>query len=173
MQHLAQLGFTLAAPGQPDADHQGREFEQHQEDHHVALVVLAQVGQVGCAHGKGDDADRAIVRRHRGGIGPRQLAQALQHGKGDQRQDGADADDDQRRQEQFGQRLAGQLDAALQADGEEQEDAQRFVEHRRDLQVGTRQPGQQAEQEEKDDRFKRHGTHHSMSMARTIPAPTH
>jgi hypothetical protein len=32
------------------------------------------------------------------------------------------------------------------------------VQHRRDLQVGTQQPGQQAEQEKQDHGFKRHGT---------------
>jgi len=173
MQHLAERRLALAAPRQPDADHQGREFEQDEEDDHVALVVLPDAGQVGRADGEGDDADRPVMGCQRGGIGPRQLAEALQHREGDQRQSGADADDDQRRQDQLGQRLAGQFDTAFQADGEEQEDAQRFVEHGRDLQVRARQTGQQAKQEEQDDGFKRHGMHHSMSMARTIPSSIH
>ncbi|MPN35179.1 hypothetical protein SDC9_182674 [bioreactor metagenome] len=159
MQDFTHVRIALAALGQPDADHQRREFEQDEEDHHVPLVFLAHIGQIGGTDGKGDDADRAVMRRDRRGIGARQPAQALQDGKGDQGQQGADTHDHQRRQQQFGQRLAGQLDAALEADGKQQKDAQGFVEHRRYLEIGTRQPGEHAEQEKEDHGFKRHRTH--------------
>ena len=49
-------------------------------------------------------------RRHRGRVGPRQAARALQQREGDQRQRGADGHDHQRRHDQLGHRLARQLD---------------------------------------------------------------
>ena len=96
------------------------------------------------------------MRRHRRGIGPRQLAQTLQDREGDQRQERTDTDHDQRRNDQLRQRLAGQLNTAFESDGEQQEDAQGLVEHRRNFQIGACQAGKYAEQEKQDYGFKRH-----------------
>ena len=170
VQHLAEARLGVAAPRQPDPDHQRRELQQHQEHRHVAFVFLAELAQVGGADREGDHADRAVVGCHRGRVGPGQPAQALQDGEGQQGQRGADGDDDQRRQQQVADRLARQLDAALQADGEQQEDAEGLVQHRRDLEVGPQQPGQQAEHEKQDDGFEGHDSGSAkVLMRRTIP----
>src|SRR6056297_3552494 len=52
-----------------------------------------------------------------------------------------------------GVELARQLDAALEPDREQQQDADEFVHRRRQPELGLQQPGDQAEQEKQDDRI--------------------
>ncbi|MNR03482.1 hypothetical protein D3C85_1193750 [compost metagenome] len=149
------MGVAGDALGQQDADQDRRDLEDRHEQRHVALEEDLPRCQIGDHHGEGTCAHRAVVRRHAGGVDAVE-AQAAQQGEGQQWQGDAQAQHQPRLAEQRQAGLLGQLHAAVQADGQQQEDGQGFVERGRQLQFAFQQACGQAEDEEQHHRVEAH-----------------
>ena len=127
-------------------DDQRRRFHQRGEQGEVALDLDAAPGQHRRAHREGDDGDRAVVRRQRGSVGPRE-AQAEER-EDQQRDDRAQPDRQQCIDPQRRALRARDLHPALEADRQQQVDRQGLEDGGGQAQAGAGERGDRTEGEE-------------------------
>ncbi|MNF86465.1 hypothetical protein D3C84_689030 [compost metagenome] len=109
------------------------------------------------------------MRRHCRRIDPVE-AQAAQHAEGQHRQQHAQAQHQHRLAQQLQAGLLRQLHPAVQADGQQQDDRQGFIERRRQLQLAFQQTGTEAEDKKQYHRVKPHRAYLRSSAGATAPA---
>ncbi len=153
MRELAPRHVTREATGEQDADEDRRDLEQHDPDRRARFIVNAPRRQVADDDGKRTDADRAVMRGERRGIGSRQAADVPCDQEGGQRQREADCHHAGQLEQRHAPGVAGELDAALEPDRKQQHGGHELVDRARQAQVRPRQAGDEAHDEEQDDRI--------------------
>jgi hypothetical protein len=169
-QHLVQQGapahLALTTAGQENPHEQSWQLQQGEENGHVAIRRNATAGQKAAGHRKGHHADRTVMGRDGRRIGTGKTPYPEKHGEAGQGNQHGHAHHHQGGHGEIQHIVAGQFNAALQADGQQKKDAQGLVHDPRNLQIRTQEAGRQAKQEEENDGLELHEFHQSCRRSR-------